>query len=169
MPDINDVYRKFGKVAEVVQLLESQLGDWLLFEMCMRDDLPSDSDFILTPKMYEKVDRQTIGQLLKELKNRSNPLKNLDADFRKALDERNRLFHRFYLEHDSRRNSSEGCQIMLDDLEELHETILDAYIKLLQESGIDLSDANLQNRSKILPTEHLNIYQRLSDLSDQVS
>ena len=155
MPDINDVYRKFGEVAEAAQLLESRLGDWLLWEIFLRDDLSFDSDQILTPKIFQEVDRLTIGQILKQLKKRSHPLKNFEADLRKALDERNILFHSFYLDHNIRRNSSEGCQIMLEDLEELHEIILDAYIKLLQLSGTDL-----QYRSQLLPTEHLEFYQR---------
>ena len=131
MPDINDVYRKFGEVAEAAQLLESRLGDWLLWEKFLRDDLSFDSDQILTPKIFQEVDRLTIGQLLDQLKKHSHPLKNFEADLRKALDERNILFHSFYLDHNIRRNSSEGCQIMLEDLEELHETILDAYYKAI--------------------------------------
>ena len=84
-------------------------------------------------------------------------LEDLEADIRKALDERNKLFHSFYRKHNFRRNSSKGCQIMLDDLEKIHDTILDAYMELLQLSGVDLSDADLNKLSKTLPTQHLKI------------
>ena len=46
MPDLNDVCRKFAEVAEAAQLLESQLGNRLFLEKCLRDDLSFDSDFI---------------------------------------------------------------------------------------------------------------------------
>ena len=39
---------------------------------------------------------------------------------------------------------------MLDDLEEMHNTILDAYMKLLQLSGVDLNKL-----SEALPTQHV--------------
>ena len=32
MPDLNEVYRKFGEVAEAAQLFETELGNLLLLE-----------------------------------------------------------------------------------------------------------------------------------------
>ena len=155
MPDLNEVYRKFGEVAEAVQLLETELGNLLLLEKGIEADLLFKPDPVLAKDIYDKLDRLTTGQLLNELKRYAKSLGNLEADIRKALDERNKLFHSFYRKHNFRRNSSEGCQIMLDDLEEMHNTILDAYMKLLQLSGVDLSDAGLNKLSQALPTQHV--------------
>ena len=157
MPDLNEVYRKFGEVAEAAQLLETQLGNLLLLEKGMEADLLFKPDPVLAKDIYSKLNRLTTGQLLKELKKFEKSLENLEADIRKALDERNKLFHSFYRKHNFRRNSSEGCQIMLDELEEMHDTILDAYMKLLQLSDFDLSDTDLNKLSQALPTQHLNI------------
>ena len=155
MPDLNEVYRKFGEVAEAAQLLETELGNLLLLEKGIEADLLFKPDPVLAKDIYDKLDRLTTGQLLNELKRYAKSLGNLEADIRKALDERNKLFHSFYRKHNFRRNSSEGCQIMLDDLEEMHNTILDAYMKLLQLSGVDLSDAGLNKLSQALPTQHV--------------
>ena len=66
--------------------------------------------------------------------------------------ERNRLFHDFYREHNFRRNTSEGCQVMLDDLEEIHDRLLDSYKKILSLQGIDLEKLTLP-----MPTKHVNL------------
>ena len=150
MPDLNEVYRKFGEVAEAAQLLETELGNLLLSGKGIEADLLFKPDPVLAKDIYDKLDRLTTGQLLNELKRYAKSLGNLEADIRKALDERNKLFHSFYRKHNFRRNSSEGCQIMLDDLEEMHNTILDAYMKLLQLSGVDLNKL-----SEALPTQHV--------------
>jgi len=63
--------------------------------------------------------------------------------FVNALNERNRLSHSFYRDHNFRRNSSEGCEVMLQDLEKMHETILEAYIVTLALSGIDIESLDL--------------------------
>ena len=157
MPDLNEVYRKFDEVAEAAQLLETQLGNLLFLQKGIEADLLVKPDPVLAKDIYDKLNRLTTGELLKKLKRFEKSLENLEADIRKALDERNKLFHSFYRKHNFRRNSSEGCQIMLDDLEEMHDTILDAYMKLLQLSGVDLSDADLHKLSQALPTQLLNI------------
>jgi hypothetical protein len=72
--------------------------------------------------------------------------------FKKALKERNRLSHSFYREHNFRRNSFEGCQVMLEDLEVMHETILEAYTVVLAISGFDIKSLELS-----LPKGHLPI------------
>ena len=157
MPDLNEVYRKFGEVAEAAQLFETELGNLLLLEKGIEADLLSKPNPVLAKDIYDKLNSLTGGQLLNELKRFAMSLEDLEADIRKALDERNKLFHSFYRKHNFRRNSSEGCQIMLDDLEKIHDTILDAYMELLQLSGVDLSDADLNKLSKTLPTQHLKI------------
>lgn len=153
MPDLDDVYRKFGEVAEAAQLLETELGSLLLDEKFIAAGLLTKPNSTLATEIYRSVNQQTSGQLFKKLRTCGSSLGNLENDLVEAIKERNRLFHSFYRQHNFRRNSSEGCQIMIDDLEKMHDTILDAYQKILLLSGIDLGSIE----SFPLPTKHVNI------------
>ena len=73
-----------------------------------------------------------------------------------ALVSRNRLAHSFYLKHNFRRNSDAGREVMLRDLEAIHETLLDAYKAVLLLSGVDL-DRVADQGDGALPTGHLPI------------
>jgi hypothetical protein len=55
-----------------------------------------------------------------------------------ALEERNRLSHHFYRQHNFRKNSNKGREIMLKDLDSIHETLMEAYKAIMLLSGIDL-------------------------------
>ncbi|MFZ0981192.1 MAG: hypothetical protein WAN23_17455, partial [Candidatus Acidiferrales bacterium] len=84
---------------------------------------------------------------------KNQSIANLEDVLAKALDERNRLFHSFYRQHNFRRNSDEGRQRMLDDLESIHTTLLDAYKAVMLLSGVDLGKLSVPE----LPTKHLPI------------
>jgi len=58
------------------------------------------------------------------------------------------LSHSFYRQHNFRRNSEHGCQVMLDDLEQIHEVLLEAYKAVMLLSGIDLDKVSLSNAPK---------------------
>src|SRR3974377_1646555 len=105
MPTLDDVYRKFGEVAEAAQLLETELGNMLLFAHCVDEQLIENKDPSRAADILASVNRCTLGQLLKNLNNRTQSLDALEAVLSTALQERNRLFHSFYREHNFRRNS----------------------------------------------------------------
>jgi hypothetical protein len=105
--------------------------------------------------ILDSVNRQTLGQLLKNLNNRTQSLDALDALLVKARDERNRLSHSFYREHNFRRNSEEGRGFMMEDLEGIHSALLDAYKAVLALGAVDL-DA-LANTEMKLPARHVPI------------
>jgi hypothetical protein len=65
---------------------------------------------------------------------------NLPITLSKALDERNRLAHSFYRQHNFRRNSESGRAIMMQDLEAIHETLIQAMKALSLLEGIDLDE-----------------------------
>ena len=153
MPDLNDVYRKFGEVAEAAQLVETELGNLLFMGEAVAAELLSKPDPALAKTIYDNVNKQTSGQMFKKVKDFDRAVENLDTDLNKALTDRNRLFHSFYREHNFRLNSSEGCQIMLYDLEKIHDTILNAFKKLMLLSGIDLES----DEPVPLPTGHLKL------------
>ena len=92
----------------------------------------------LATEIYNKINKSTLGQLLKRLAKSAGISDDLELLLANALAERNQLFHSFYRKHNFRRNSYEGCAKMLEDLERKHEMILDAYKAVLRLSGVDL-------------------------------
>lgn len=153
MPNLNDVYRKFGETAEAAQLLETELGNILLLSGAVHASLLEQPDKKRATDLLAFVNRQPLGQLLRSLNRSSEDLDDLSDDLDCALVARNRLSHSFYREHNFRRNSSEGCALMLADLEAIHETIIHAYKAVMLLSGIDLEKMELDE----LPTGHLPI------------
>ena len=141
MPTLDDVYRKFGEVAEAGQLLETDLGTALLFLGAVEDGtitpaLEVDSE--RASALLRRINRQTLGSLVNNCKRLSNEIRQLEPLLLDALDERNRLAHSFYRQHNLRRNSEGGRAIMLRDLESMHETIIAAYKALNRLMGVDL-------------------------------
>lgn len=151
MTTLDDVYWKFGMTSEAVQLFETELGNMLFLAGAVEAGLLEEIDTKRATDLLELVNRQTLGQLLKSLGRSSESLDSLEAVLNKALKERNRLTHSFYRQHNFRRNSEEGCAVMLSDLETIHETILDAYKAVMLLSGVDLDSLQVSS----LPTKHL--------------
>lgn len=160
MPSLDEVYRKFGETAEAGQLLETELGTMLLFigsveQNVIRlseDGIEIEKNPARATALLNKINRQTFGQLLKSLKNKISSFDALEALLWKALEERNRLQHSFYRQHNFRRNSDEGRALMLSDLESIHNTLLNAYRAVMLLSGTDLDSVLLP-----LPTAHVPI------------
>jgi hypothetical protein len=138
MPTLDEVYRKFGEAAEAAQLLETHLGNMLMMAKCVEDGLLEKPNPARAAHVLDSVNRHTLGQLLKNLNNHTQSLDALDELLVKARDERNRLSHSFYREHNFRRNSDEGRACMLQDLEGIHSVVLNAYKAVLALDGVDL-------------------------------
>jgi hypothetical protein len=153
VPSLDDLYRKFGETAEAAQLLETELGTVLLREKVIREDLIEKKDPARAADILSRVNRNTLGQLLNNLRNQTTSLDSLDDLLSKALHERNRLFHSFYRQHNFRRFSTEGITLMLEDLEKIHSVIFDAYKAVLILEGVDLDAAAKAE----LPTRHVPI------------
>ena len=153
MPTLEDVYRKFGETAEAAQLLETELGNMLFLTGAIDAGLLGQPDGKRATDLLEFVNRQTLGQLLRSLNRSIDDLDTLSEVLDPALLARNRLSHSFYREHNFHRNTSEGCALMLADLESLHETIIGAYKAVMLLSGIDLDKIELDE----LPTRHVPI------------
>jgi hypothetical protein len=83
------------------------------------------------------------------------PLDTLETVLWRALEERNRLQHSFYRQHNFRRNSDQGRAAMLRDLDQIHDAILDAYKAVMLLSGIDLEAEAAMPFS--FPTRHVPI------------
>jgi hypothetical protein len=157
VPSLDDVYRKFGEAAEVAQLLETQLGTMLLLSRSAEDGLFIEPNPERASDLHETINRHTLGQLIKGLNRPTQSREALESLLFKALRERNRLFHSFYRQHNFRRNSDEGRELMLKDLESIHNPLLEAYKAVMLLDGIDL-DALIDTTAKYgAPTRHVPI------------
>ena len=153
MPGLEDVYRKFGEVSEAAQLPETQLGNILLTIKGIELGLFLGDRQEEAREILRRINKSTLGQLLKKIDQRNRSVERTADLFAWALAERNRLSHSFFRKHNFRRNSSEGCDMMLEDLESIHETLLKAYKVALAISGVDLDSLHLPG----LPTKHLGL------------
>lgn len=157
MSRLDDVYRKFGEVSEAAQLLETELGTLLLTHRCIDAGLLENPDRSIATAIYDQVNRQTLGQLTRNLEKAGASTADLEQVLGNALAARNRLVHSFYLKHNFRRNSDDGREIMLRDLEVIHEDLLTAYRAVLLLSGVDLDALAAAHGDDALPTGHLPI------------
>jgi len=153
MPTLDEVYRKFGEVSEAAQLLETELGTIQLYAEGIAHDLFASGKGELATELYNKINKSTLGQLLKRLANSAGISGDLELLLADALAERNQLFHSFYRKHNFRRNSDSGSAKMLEDLQHKHETILGAYKAVMRLSGIDLDSLP----DTPMPTTHVKI------------
>jgi len=159
VPTLDDVYRKFGEVSEAAQLVETELGTVLLFFGAVDAGLITPTlevDGKGATELMERINRQTLGQLIRNAKRHTEALDKLEPLLSTALEERNRLSHHFYRQHNFRRNSDEGRSLMLDDLESIHTTLNNAFKALSLLSGIDL-DALVEAGVELAPTRHVPI------------
>jgi hypothetical protein len=154
MPTLDDVYRKFGFAAEAAQLLETELGTMHLLDYAEEEGLLNGLNPTRASELVDTINRLTLGQLIRRMNNKTESLDQLESLLSHALEERNRLLHSFYRQHNFRRNSDEGRAIMLLDLESIHKTLLAAYKAVILLSGIDLDAAG---GKQIMPTRHLPI------------
>jgi hypothetical protein len=155
MTSLDDVYLKFGETAEAAQLLETELGNILLLIEGSEKGLLEKKDKELARTILKKIERSTLGRLLKSVEKKIGGFEAVENIFERAWYERNRLSHSFYREHNFRRNTPKGCQIMLEDLKKTHETILGAYTIALALSGVDIESLEIP-----LPIDHLPIWSK---------
>jgi len=150
MPTLDDVYRKFGEASEAAQLIETSLGTCMLFFGVVENGAISSTLEVEGAKAEEvliKINKQTLGTLIRDIKKHTDAHDELEPLLSKALEERNRLAHHFYRQHNFRRNSEQGRAIMMADLESIHNILIEAFKALSLLEGIDL-DALIKEREK---------------------
>lgn len=76
---MNDVYRKFGEVAEATQLLETELGNLLLLYKGVEAGLFEIKNPMAATQILEQINRNTLGQLLWQLRGNYNDLDALES------------------------------------------------------------------------------------------
>lgn len=156
MPALEEVYQKFGFVAEAAQLLETQLGNMLLLHTGEEEGWFIEPDGKRATELHDNINRSTLGQLIRRMKNTTLSLSDVEALLSDALRARNRLCHSFYRQHNFRRNSEEGRAVMWNDLDAINEILHRAYKAILLIDGIDL-DALIASGDGSFPTDHVDI------------
>ena len=157
MATLDDVYRKYGEVSEAAQLLETQLGNLLLSHKCIEAGLLEGPDPAKATAIYRQITKQTLGRLIQCPDTITDTNVDLDDLLRGALAARNRLTHSFFLQHNFRRNSDDGRDVMLRDLEVTHDILLAAYDAVLLVSGVELETLVAEDGDVALPTGHVPI------------
>ena len=79
MPNLEDVYQKFGMVAEAAQLLETELGTILFVSEASAADLLPQSNPSLATEIYRSVNKRTLGQLIKRIANSNKGVKSMEG------------------------------------------------------------------------------------------
>lgn len=128
MATLDEVYRKFGEVHEAAQLLETELGNVLMMHKCIDADLLNRPNPKLATDFYDQINKMTLGKMKDCLVKREDAIKEIEQVLKKAVDSRNQLSHFFYVKHNFRRFSNDGREIMLRDLEAIHEVLQEAYM-----------------------------------------
>jgi len=89
MPTLDDVYRKFGEVSEAAQLLETELGSKLMFHAFVEKGISPTSLQVVDQKaaadLLSGINRQTLGQLIKNNKRHAGDLDQLEPLLSTAL------------------------------------------------------------------------------------
>ncbi len=123
----DELYAKFGITAEAAQLFETELGTLILCAQGIENNWHIKPDGEAARKALDDISRSTLGRLLGSLKIHVNLENDLADQFSSALQARNRLFHGFFEKHDFKIQSDEGRDVMVDDLELLHNEIFNAW------------------------------------------
>jgi len=128
MPTPDDVYREFGKAAEQAQHFESALGTILLVCKIFENEAKSESN--LQENYYQdllaRIDRNTLGALLRKVSERVAVPADYANIFESALRIRNYLIHGFYREYDSSFETTPGRDTMVIRLAESHKQLGEA-------------------------------------------
>jgi hypothetical protein len=116
-----EVYCKFGIAAEAAQLFETDLGTLLLAVKGLDNGWHVHPNPKSARKVADQIDACTLGALLARLKERIVVDEQLEATFSSGLKARNRLMHEFFERHNFKIQSEDGRDLMIADLEGLHE------------------------------------------------
>lgn len=123
----DELYAKFGITAEAAQLFETELGTLLLCARGLANGWHVVPDPATGRDLLRDIDKSTLGGLLSKLKRHVNFDEDLSGRFAGALAARNRLNHGFYERHNFKIQTDEGRDVMMADLEALHDELFEAW------------------------------------------
>lgn len=127
MASREELYAKFGITAEAAQLFETELGTLLLCARGLTSGWHVVPDGESGRNLLRDIDKSTLGGLLSKLQRHVELDEDLSARFASALAARNRLNHGFYEHHNFKIQTDEGRDVMMADLEALHDELFTAW------------------------------------------
>lgn len=117
MPTRDDVYLTFGRLSELAQLLETELGTVLASWEVLDRSLHVRRDTDAASRLIASVDQNTLGSTLSAIRSRFGIPDDLDAIFTRALNARNVLTHHFYRRHGLDIETDAGRAAMITHLD----------------------------------------------------
>ena len=127
MASRDELYQKYGLTAEAAQLFETDFGSIMLAVNGLKHDWHIAPDRNEAQKLYEKMGKLTLGNLLRQTSKDVSFDDNTFWIFDAALDARNKLFHGFFERHNFKIQTDEGRDIMIADLDQLHDKLFNAW------------------------------------------
>lgn len=134
------VYLEFGRLSELMQLIEIEIGNILL-----EHSIPDLENIEISnrKKLLENVNSKTLGRLIKELGKKDIKFGQIEKELTDVLSKRNYIAHHFFRTHNLRINSESGCGVMIKELKDIHKKMLDLYREiLLISANIDIFTHN---------------------------
>ena len=116
----DQVYMKFGEVAEAAQLFETNLGTVILATKSLSEAWHKKPNPNVAREFLDSINRKTLGALLIEVRKSVRFDTNGEKILIDALGARNSLMHGFYEKHNFKIFNDDGCDDMISDLENLH-------------------------------------------------
>jgi len=130
--ELDDLYAKFGRTAEMAQVMELEAGNLGLSYVLIAFDvnnLTNDQKLFLK-SLSEDINRRTFGNLINILKQTMNIDQTIKDTIDSALEKRNYLTHRFFRTHNFAIHSAKGRVKMIEELSDLHEAFSFAHTLL---------------------------------------
>lgn len=140
----DELYAKFGITAEAGQLLETDLVTIMLGIEGINNGWHAQPDGARAAELLARLDGNTLGQSLKQLRGTIEVDQETADFFSAALKARNRLCHGFYEKHNFKIQTDEGRDLMIADLEEIHDVLFRAW-----RVASDLSDVVIDILKKL--------------------
>ncbi len=123
----DELYTKFGITAEVAQLFETELGTLLLAVTGLENGWYIAPDPEKARKALDQIEAHTLGRLFGALRGKIEFENDLTDQFASGLKARNQLNHGFFQRHNFKIQTNEGREVMVSNLEELHEELFQAW------------------------------------------
>lgn len=133
----DEVYSKFGVTAEAAQLFETEVGTILFAREGEERGWHLKANPEKAAVFYEKMNRQTLGQILTSLREYIDFEDSVAECFELALKARNRLNHGFFERHNFAIFAEGGREAMIAELEAMHTQLFAAY-KIAQPAAMQL-------------------------------
>ena len=120
---LDELYAKFGRTAEMAQVMELEAGNLALSYVLIAFDVNNltKEQRLFLKSLSEDIDRRTFGNLVSIMKKSMNIDQKIKDKIDSALEKRNYLTHRFFRTHNFAIHSAEGRAKMIEELSNLHE------------------------------------------------